>query len=91
MRSGSGDRINAALRLLEAGGRRAAVGGAPPRWWERPPVLIGAVRRCACCWRSRAWSTTGKLSARAQRSRSLEQQLAAQPLDPARVHALDHC
>ena len=36
------DRINAALRLLEAGGRAAPWEQRAKRWWEQLPVLIGS-------------------------------------------------
>ncbi len=78
---GLGERINSALRLLESGGRSAPWEERPQRWWEQLQVLLvpaaGAVLIVATLW------TTNRLSAQARKSQSLEQQVAAQPLDPA--------
>src|SRR5580698_4111282 len=38
--------INAALRLLEAGGRAPPWEERPKRWWERLPVLAGTAGLC---------------------------------------------
>lgn len=79
---GLGERINAALRLLEAGGRSAPwEERAPPRW-QQLPVLVALCILCAALMLATLW-TTNKLSAQTRKSQSLQQQLTAQALDPA--------
>lgn len=78
---GLGERINAALRLLESGGRSAPWEERPQRWWEQLPVLLALCALCAALAAATLW-TTNKLSSQRRRSQALEQQLAAQPLDP---------
>ncbi len=79
---GLGERINSALRLLEAGGRSAPWEERPQRWWEQLPVLLALCGLCAALLVTTLW-TTNKLSTQTHKSQSLEQQLAAQALDPA--------
>jgi hypothetical protein len=80
---GLGERINAALRLLEAGGRSAPwEEQRTQRWWAQLPVLLALCALCAALAVSTLW-TTNKLSAQTRKSQSLGQQLAAQALDPA--------
>lgn len=79
---GLGERINSALRLLESGGRPQPWEERAPRWWAQLPVLIALCGVSAALAITALW-TTGKLSSERSRSQSLEQQLAAQALDPA--------
>ncbi len=79
---GLGDRISAALRLLESGGRAAPWDEKPRPWWERLPVLLGAAG-LAVVLAVVALVLAGKLSNRDQRIHSLQQQVAARALDPA--------
>jgi len=81
---GLGERINSALRLLEAGGRSAPWEERPQRWWAQLPVLLALCALCAALAITTLW-TTSKLSTQAHKSQSLEQQLAAQALDPAQT------
>src|SRR5579863_4331230 len=76
------ERINVALRLLEAGGR------APPwevrarPWWQRLPVLFGTAG-LALALSVTALVLLGKLSARDHAIAALQRQVAIQALDPA--------
>jgi len=76
------ERINAALRLLEAGGR------APPwelpatPWWQRLPVLLGAAV-VALASAIVALSLAGKLNARNHTIAALQRRVSVQALDPA--------
>lgn len=79
---GLGDRISAALRLLESGGRAAPWEEKPRPWWERLPVLLGAAG-LAVLLAVVALVLAGKLSDRDHRIHSLQQQVAAHALDPA--------
>lgn len=79
---GLGDRISAALRLLESGGRAAPWEQRPRPWWERLPVLLGAAG-LALVLAIVTLVLTGKLAARDHRIHSLQQQVAARALDPA--------
>jgi hypothetical protein len=79
---GLGERINAALRLLEAGGRSAPWEQRPQRRWEQLPVLVALSVLCAALAVTTLWMLN-RLSVQGRKSQSLEQQLAAQPLDPA--------
>ncbi len=77
------DRINAALRLLEAGGRAAPWEQRAKRWWEQLPVLIGAailalILAIACL------VMQSRLSAHERSEASLLQRALSQPLDPAK-------
>lgn len=75
------ERLNAALRLMEAGGR------APPwelpakRWWERPPALIAAAG-LALILGITALALYGRLGARDAAVAALQRQVAARPVDP---------
>jgi hypothetical protein len=77
------ERIGAALRLLDASGRAAPWEQRPKRWWERLSVLIGAAA-LALVLAVTCLVMHGKLSARGRTIASLQQRLAAQPLDPAK-------
>jgi len=77
------DRINAALRLLEAGGRAAPWEPRPKRWWEQLPVLIGTaaltlILAVTCL------VIESRLAAQQRASASLQQRALLQPLDPAK-------
>ncbi|MGH8142537.1 MAG: hypothetical protein ACREU2_08490 [Steroidobacteraceae bacterium] len=79
---GLSDRINAALRLLEAGGRTPPWEERPKQWWEKLltlPVLSGAACLCVILAVTSLVSA-GRLSAQERRADSLTQQLATQPL-----------
>ena len=78
---GLGDRISAALRLLESGGRAAPWDEKPRPWWERLPVLLGAAG-LALVLAIVTLVLTGKLAARDHHIHSLQQQVAARALDP---------
>jgi len=76
-----GDHLNAALRLLEAGGRAMPWEEKPQRWWEKPQTLIATASLCLAL----AFSTliiSGKLSAQSRHVAALQQQLKNQTLDP---------
>ena len=75
------ERINAALRLLDAGGRAAPWEAPPQRWWERLPVLIGTAL-LALVLAVTCVVIQGRLSAQQRRIASLEQRIRQQPLDP---------
>lgn len=77
------ERISAALRLLDAGGHAAPWEQRPKRWWEQLPVLIGTAA-LALILAVTCLVIHGKLSARERTIASLQQRLAAQPLDPAK-------
>ncbi len=77
-----GDRINAALRLLDAGGRSPPWEQRAARWWEKLPALIGLAGLCAALAATTLW-TSSRLSAQQHIASGLQQQLTAQPLDPA--------
>jgi hypothetical protein len=73
--------LQAALRLLEAGGRPTPWEEKPRRWWERPQALLAAVSACVLlCFVSLIMA--GKLSALSRHESALERQLSTQPLDP---------
>jgi len=76
------DRINSALRLLDAGGRAPPWEAPPTPWWQRLPVLIGAgaLTLVATVF---ALTLLGKLAARDHSVAALQRQLAVQALDPA--------
>lgn len=76
--------INAGLRLLEAGGQASPWEEKPRRWWEKPQALFGALGACALLGML-ALIVAGKLSATQRTVSSLQNQLAAQPLDPAEL------
>lgn len=76
------ERINVALRMLEAGGR------APPwevrarPWWQRLPALFGVVG-LALALSITALVLLGKLSTREHSIAELQRQVTLQALDPA--------
>ncbi|HEY7929449.1 MAG TPA: hypothetical protein VID71_05520 [Steroidobacteraceae bacterium] len=74
-------RLQAALRLLEAGGRAMPWEEKPRRWWERPQALLAALALCVLLLFA-TLMTAGRLSAAARHVSALEQQLTTQPLDP---------
>ncbi len=76
------ERINGALRLLDASGRAAPWEQPPSQWWQRLPVLIGAAA-LALILGLAALVLAGKLAARERIIAGLQQRVAAQPLDPA--------
>jgi hypothetical protein len=84
-----GERINAALRLLEAGGRPSPWEQRPPRWWEQLPVLLGLCGLCALLTVSTLWSTN-RVSSQQRKVAALQQQLTAQALDPAQTTRVIH-
>jgi hypothetical protein len=79
---GLSQHINAALRLLDVSGRASPWEPQPKRWWEQLPVLIGAGVATVVLGIT-ALALSGKLSARNHQIASLQEQVRAQPLDPA--------
>jgi len=77
------DRINAALRLLEAGGRAPPWEQRAKRWWEQLPVLIGSAI-LALILALTCVVIEGKLATQERISASLQQRALLQPLDPAK-------
>ena len=73
--------LQAALRLLEAGGRPMPWEETPRRWWEQPHVLLGAVSLCVLLGMF-SLVTAGRLSAASRHVAALQQQLSNAPLDP---------
>jgi hypothetical protein len=76
------ERVNAGLRLLEAGGKPEPWQQEPKRFWENPYLALGLgaavlVLLVATVMLGRANSH------KAQRITALDRQIAAQPLDPA--------
>jgi hypothetical protein len=76
------ERINAALRLLEAGGRAPPWEARPRPWWERWPVIVGTAV-LALALGIVALTLWGKLTARDHSIAALQRQAAVQALDPA--------
>jgi hypothetical protein len=73
------ENINAALRLLDAGGRASPWEPEPKKWWEQLWVLIAAASLAGvlgCC----ALALSSKLSTRDHAIAGLKQQVAQQPL-----------
>jgi hypothetical protein len=82
---GLGERIHAALRLLETGGRAPPWEGPPKRWWDRLltlPVVAGLAALCVVL-AATALIGAGRLAAQQHSAAALRQRLAAQPLDAA--------
>ncbi len=77
------DRISAALRLLDASGRAAPWEQPRKQWWEKLPVLIGTAL-LALVLAITILVIHSKQSARDRTIASLQQRVAAQPLDPAK-------
>lgn len=78
------ERINAALRLLDASGRAPPWEQRPKQWWEKLPVLVAAAA-LALILGVVALLSAGKLSERERTIASLQQRVQAQPLDPAQL------
>jgi len=76
------ERLNAALRLIEAGGRAPPWEARPKPWWEKLPVLLGLVG-LALGLGITALVLAGKLAANQHSLSSLQRQLATRALDPA--------
>jgi hypothetical protein len=76
------ERINVALRLLEAGGRAPPWETRAKPWWERLPVILGAAGLTLALG-ILALVLTGKLAARDHSIAALQRQAVVQPLDPA--------
>jgi hypothetical protein len=76
------ERINAALRLLEAGGRAAPWEQQRKRWWEQLPVLIGTAL-LALALGITCLTIQGRVSALDRAAAALRQRIALQPLEPA--------
>jgi hypothetical protein len=76
------ERINAALRLLEAGGHAPPWEQPAQRWWERLPVLIGTAV-LALVLAVTCLVIQGRLSALDRTAAALRQRIALQPLEPA--------
>ncbi len=74
--------VNAALRLLEAGGRPPPWEERPRRFWEKPQALI-AVAVLAMVLGGMALYLRSRLQAVQQRISGLTQQIAERPIDPA--------
>jgi hypothetical protein len=76
------ERLNAALRLLEAGGRAPPWETRTKPWWQKLPALLGlagfALVLCVL-----ALVLVGKLAARDRSITSLQRQVAVRALDPA--------
>jgi hypothetical protein len=79
---GLSERINVALRLLEAGGRTPPWEARAKPWWERLPVVLAAAA-VALALGIVALVLTGKLAARDHSIAALQRQAVVQPLDPA--------
>jgi hypothetical protein len=75
------DNINAALRLLDAGGRASPWEPEPKKWWEQRWVLLAAAAS-ALILGCTALLLSGKLSGRDHTIAGLKQQVAQQPLEP---------
>jgi hypothetical protein len=76
------ERINVALRLLEAGGRAPPWETRAKPWWEKLPALIGA-GALALVLGIVSLVLFGKLAAREHAIEVLQRQVAVQPLEPA--------
>ncbi|HEX4052545.1 MAG TPA: hypothetical protein VHY19_16875 [Steroidobacteraceae bacterium] len=73
--------LQAALRLLEAGGRPTPWEERPRRWWEQPQAFLTAVSVCVLLGFA-SLIIAGRLSTTSRHLAALKQQLASQPLDP---------
>jgi hypothetical protein len=78
---GLSERINAALKLLDAG-HTTPWEERPLLWWQKLPVVFG-VAAGALIFAIVALMLTAKLGASERRVASMNQRLSAQPLDPA--------
>jgi hypothetical protein len=79
---GLNERLNAALRLLEAGGRAPPWEAHAKPWWERLPVLLGVAGLCIVLGVV-ALILFGKLASSQRTVLSLQRQVVARALDPA--------
>jgi hypothetical protein len=79
---GLAEKVHAALRLLEAGGIAPPWEAKPRQWWERLPVLVGAVL-LAVVGGIAVLTMASKLSARDAAMAALSARAAEQPLEPA--------
>jgi hypothetical protein len=79
---GLSESINAALRLLEAGGHAPPWEVRPKPWWERLPVLLGAAG-LALVLAVVALLLYDHLAARDRSIAALQRQVAMRALDPA--------
>jgi hypothetical protein len=77
------ERISAAVRLLDAGGRAAPWEQRATPWWQQLPVLIGTAV-LALILAVTSLILHGKLAQRDRTIASLQQRLTSQPLDPAK-------
>jgi hypothetical protein len=76
------ERLNGALRLLEAGGRAPPWEAHPKLWWEKLPVLLG-VAGLALVLGVATLVLAGKIAMRDRSITTLQHQVAARALDPA--------
>jgi len=76
------ERINAALRLLDAGGRATPWEERPRRLWERLPAFLAVCALCVACALT-ALVLLHQLGTRDHAIGQLKSRLAAAPLDPA--------
>ena len=76
------EHLNAALRLLESGGRAPPWEAPAKPWWERLPVLLG-VAALSLVLGIVALVLLGKLSSSERSISSLQRQVAVRALDPA--------
>jgi hypothetical protein len=76
------ERIGAALRLLDAGGRAMPWEPTPKRWWEKPAVLV-ATAVLALALGVTCLALQNRTSGLQQQLNTLRHRLAVQPLDPA--------
>jgi hypothetical protein len=76
------ERVNAGLRLLEAGGKPEPWEQEPKRFWENPYLALG-LGAAVLVLLVATVSFARANSHRAQRIAALTRQVAAQPLDPA--------
>jgi hypothetical protein len=82
------ERINAALRLLDASGRASPWEERPKAWWQQLPALLGTAA-LALVLGIATLVMAGKLAARQRSIALLQQRVAQQPLDPAQsTHTL---
>jgi hypothetical protein len=76
------ERVNAALRLLEASGKPEPWQESPKKFWEKPYLAIGLGALVLALAVTLAVVSSGS-SGKSARITKLEQQIVAQPLEPA--------
>lgn len=76
------ERLNAALRLLDAGGQAPPWETRPKPWWGKLPVLLGTAA-LALILGVVALLLVGRLAARDRSIATLQKQVATRALDPA--------